>query len=283
MVAVMIAACGQESGLEGSQVESTGAELSAVIMEDHGAGSTAANEVSATGALGKDYLEPGQELLRGDWLTSQDGRFAFVLQDDGNLVLYGPRGALWASNTAGIAVRTAIMQHDGNLVLYGYDGRAVWHSNTYGQTDSRLVLQNDGNVVIYRSGAVWASNTMVYPGAPEWSDPAVRDRLHANEELLRGQSLQSTNGYFSLVMQDDGNLVLYGPRGALWASNTAGIAVRTAIMQADSNFVLYRYDGRAVWHSNTYGRLNPALILQNDGNLVMYSTWAVWATGTGGQ
>jgi hypothetical protein len=251
-------------------------------LEYDDAGALGTDSVSATGDLKKDYLAGGEQLLRGDWLTSGDGRFTFILQDDGNLVLYGPYGAKWASGTAGRAVARCVMQGDGNLVLYDYASRPVWASNTPWQPNSRLVVQSDGNVVIYRSGSVWATNTVVYPGAPGWSDPSVRDRLHAGQELLRGQSLNSTNGHFSLVMQDDGNLVLYGPGRALWASNTAGRAVRAAIMQSDSNLVLYGYDNRSVWASNTAGRFAPTLVLQNDGNLVIYATWAIWATGTRG-
>jgi hypothetical protein len=277
-MAAWIAACGQGLGPEDSQGKSTGGDLAANIQGVKGIKDSAAEAVTTARALGKDYLNPGEQLLRGEWLTSHNGQYIFVLQDDGNLVLYGPTGPLWASNTAGRSVRTAIMQHDGNLVMYGYDGQSVWDSNTPGQPLSWLTLQDDGKVVIYRSGAVWASNTMVYPGATEWFDPAVRDRLGEGEELLRGESMQSTNGIFSLRMQEDGNLVLYWYGYALWATNTDGIAVRTAVMQGDSNLVLYGYDNRPVWESNTSGRLNPTLILQNDGNLVMYSRWAIWWT-----
>jgi hypothetical protein len=53
-------------------------------------------------------------------------------------------------------------------------------------------------------------------------------------------SIRSQDGRFVLVLQGDGNLVLYGPQGQpLWASNTAGHSdVWDAVMQGDGNFVV---------------------------------------------
>lgn len=89
-----------------------------------------------------------------------------------------------------------------------------------------------------------------------------------------------------LVMQDDGNLVLYkygnGTLGAaLWASGTNSGSGYKAIFQNDGNLVVYDASGSAKWASGT----NPSgskLALQGDGNLVIYSSsgGALWATST---
>jgi lysophospholipase L1-like esterase len=95
------------------------------------------------------------------FLLSADGRYRFVMQRDGNLVLYGPSGgALWASNTRGRGSDHVRMQSDGNLVIYDAGGRALWQSNTPGHPNSYLIVQNDGNVVVY-SGTqpLWATGT----------------------------------------------------------------------------------------------------------------------------
>ncbi|SHI08773.1 D-mannose binding lectin [Sporanaerobacter acetigenes DSM 13106] len=98
-------------------------------------------------------------------LISSDGRFTFVLQNDGNLVLYrtgfiSPSGALWASGTNGKPVQMAVMQNDGNFVIYDRNHSPLWASNTSGRPRSYLVLQNDGNVVIYQPNVpIWATNT----------------------------------------------------------------------------------------------------------------------------
>jgi pseudomonalisin len=237
--------------------------------------------MSANAVSGTNTLYAGEQLLRGQSLYSNNGLYQLILQDDGNLVLYKSSKALWASGTDGKAVKNCIMQTDGNLVLYAYNGIAVWASNTNGTGDSssRLVMQDDGNLVMYKNGAVWASNTW-YEGLSNTNDPNNKDYLKPNEQLIRGQSIKSDNGLFTLIQQDDGNLVLYGFNKALWASGTDGKAVKNCIMQSDGNLVLYGYNGSAVWSSGTYNHPNPILRMQNDGNVVIYANTAFWATGT---
>ncbi|PZV11647.1 MAG: lectin [Leptolyngbya sp.] len=119
--------------------------------------------VAVLPAYALDTLSPGQQLNRGESLASQNGCFTFILQDDGNLVLYQQGNkALWQAGTSGKAVARAVMQGDGNLVLYGYDNTPVWNSRTDGKDGSRLIIQNDGNVVIYtpsQNRAVWNTKT----------------------------------------------------------------------------------------------------------------------------
>lgn len=115
--------------------------------------------IPAFAASGEDHLDPGEKLVKGQYLKSTNGEYQFVLQDDGNLVLYGRGRALWASNTNSYAASNVIMQSDGNLVLYGYPN-AIWHSGTYNNPGARLIVQNDGNVVIYLGQkAIWATGT----------------------------------------------------------------------------------------------------------------------------
>lgn len=107
----------------------------------------------------------------------------------------------------------------------------------------------------------------------------MADRLLPGQRLNKGESLISSNGQYTLILQYDGNLVLYGRGRALWASNTNGRAVDYAIMQSDGNFVIYGYPA-AVWASGTVGWSNAYLIVQNDGNVVIYGQKPAWATGT---
>ena len=91
--------------------------------------------------------------MPGNSIRSDDRRFTFVMQFDGNLVLYGPQNQpLWASNTAGqTTIFDGIMQGDGNLVLYNGQNQPLWASNTSGKPGAWLIAQNDGNVVIYNT------------------------------------------------------------------------------------------------------------------------------------
>jgi len=81
-----------------------------------------------------------------------------------------------------------------------------------------------------------------------------------------------------LIMQKDGNLVLYGyQRGyekALWASATNGSGANVAVFQCDGNLVVYN-GTKAVWAaSRTPGFQfgGNQLSVQMDGNLVIYDT-----------
>jgi hypothetical protein len=45
-------------------------------------------------------MQPGEVLNPGGAITSADGRYTFVYQSDGNLVIYRPDGTpVWATNT----------------------------------------------------------------------------------------------------------------------------------------------------------------------------------------
>ncbi len=97
-------------------------------------------------------------------------------------------------------------------------------------------MQNDGNVVVYRpdNTAIWATNTWV-PTGPT----AQGDQMQPGQVLNPGQSINSADGRFTFIYQNDGNLVLYRSGVALWASGTNGRGVGVCIMQADGNLVLY--------------------------------------------
>jgi outer membrane lipoprotein-sorting protein len=107
-------------------------------------------------------MQPGEVLNPDQSITSADGRYRFIYQSDGNLVLYDGGTLLWDSTTNSKPVGICIMQGDGNLVIYARGGQAIWASNTPQHPGSRLVVQNDGNVVIYRPDGtlVWATNTV---------------------------------------------------------------------------------------------------------------------------
>jgi pimeloyl-ACP methyl ester carboxylesterase len=111
------------------------------------------------GPGGPDTLSPGQRLWPGQYVDSADGRFRFTYQHDGNLVLYGPGAALWATMTSGAG--HAEMQVDGNLVVYDDAGGAPWASGTDGNAGAYLKVQTDGNVVVYRSDGfpLWSTGT----------------------------------------------------------------------------------------------------------------------------
>jgi CubicO group peptidase (beta-lactamase class C family) len=110
------------------------------------------------------------------------------------------------------------------------------------------------------------------------------NRLSAGDKLTVGQQIVSTNGKSHLLMQSDGNLVLYrnDTGRALWASGTDGRSVDHAIMQNDGNLVCYTSSGQACWASGTFGNPGAYAQLGDDGNLVVYSSAqaSLWASNT---
>jgi hypothetical protein len=93
-------------------------------------------------------------------------------------------------------------------------------------------------------------------------EPTPRRRLNVNEALRVDDQIFSPNGNYTLVMQGDGNLVLYkvATTCALWASNTANTTplMGRAYLQGDGNLVVQSADGATtLWSSgmkNVTGR-----------------------------
>jgi lambda family phage minor tail protein L len=117
---------------------------------------------------------------------------------------------------------------------------------------------------------------------PNFSTAGTVSQLTAGQQRTAGQQLVASNGWYRLIMQYDGNLVVYSKTGAvIWATNVLGSGHRLN-MQTDGNLVVYNSANAAVWATNILGsghRLN----MQTDGNLVVYNSGnaAVWATNTG--
>jgi hypothetical protein len=94
-------------------------------------------------------LPAGASLGVGDSIVTTGEGYRFVLQRDGNLVLYGlPTQPVWATMTFQPNGAHLDMQADGNLVLYS-SNQALWNSQTAGNPGSFLAVQPDGNIVIY--------------------------------------------------------------------------------------------------------------------------------------
>ncbi|KAG7100103.1 hypothetical protein E1B28_001883 [Marasmius oreades] len=171
---------------------------------------------------------------------------------------------------------------DGNLELLG-DGKKLW--SVEGQNASYVKMQTDGNCVGYRpDGTVmWQSNTV-------------------------------GNGHlYSLVVQEDGNLVVYAKGGteAVWDSNTQGrvqgagftypwgdtlpengLLGRGYALISKNERVEFRVldngnleligDGKTLW--SIEGKKAGFVVVQSDGNLCGYTCEGanVWATMTNG-
>lgn len=226
-------------------------------------------------------LTSGQSLNRDDYLLSPDSQSALAVQRDGNLVLYANFKPVWSTGALGGSSNRLVMQSDGNLVLYNQSGQALWNSQTNGNPNARLVLQTDGNLVIYSAtnSALWATYTTSTPDHLAYVNPALE-----SGRLYPGQSIDTADRRFHLILQRDGNLVLYSPNRATWATGTDGKQVAFLAQQGDGNLVLYDKTGKALWYSATSGHGALRLVIQADGNLVQYNDayQPFWNTGTSG-
>jgi hypothetical protein len=138
-----------------------------------------------------------------------------------------------------------------------------------------MVLQDDGALVVYR-----------FDGTPLWSSKnspgtqLVHNVLRPGGRLNGGMALFSPDYHYRAIMQTDGNFVVYGPNGPVWASRTGeGYASLLVTPGGDAVITGSPYEN-ALWHSGTGGNPGAVLVLQNDGNLVVYRSngTAAWAS-----
>lgn len=114
--------------------------------------------------------------------------------------------------------------------------------------------------------------------------------LNTGQELTAGQELRSNDGRFNLIMQNNGDLVLYHGTVVVWDTKTSNLPASArpsvARMQDDGNFVLYNPSNIPIWATGTQGNPGAQLILQDDRNLVLYKAGqpsvasALWSTNT---
>ncbi len=113
-----------------------------------------------------------------------------------------------------------------------------------------------------------------------------RSALHVGDFLRPGEYLASSNKLAHVILQADGNLVLYRTNdgASLWSTGTNGKKVATAALQTDGNLVLREASGNPVWEQGMSGHGGVLLDLQDDGNWVLSNAAGapIWASDTYG-
>lgn len=159
------------------------------------------------------------------------------------------------------APRRLVMQ---NLCQWEYKGKECGYSgsNAFDVTGEQITL-------VAATGFGYSTN---------------QEKLTANSSLTEGNALISTNGWFAAEVQGDGNFVVYKKpektaANAVWASNTnigRNANGYTLVMQRDGNLVLYNDDvarndyagGSVVWtgtDTHRLGQISSLSPLQVDG------------------
>lgn len=102
------------------------------------------------------------------------------------------------------------------------------------------------------------------PSTAAASYPSV---LTAGQTIEAGSILVSPDGFVSLRMQSDGNLVLVAGGHVLWNARTHG-GGNFAQLDRSGAFTVYSPGRRALWTTRTSG-FSPALSVGDDGNLAL--------------
>jgi len=112
------------------------------------------------------------------------------------------------------------------------------------------------------------------PPPPPPPPPGDKNTLPLNTPMVAGEYLESTNAAYRCYFQGDGNLVLrnFPSMTVRWASGTNGKGGVRLVMQSDGNLVIYRSDNKPVWASNTVGSGAARLTLSDSGTLGIYNS-----------
>jgi hypothetical protein len=181
---------------------------------------------------------------------AQDGNYTYYAGQDMYVDASG-NNANWCAASNDISQVTeyglsTACTNVNNIMQGGPWGNAVYSTNN--SINCFLTLQDDGNMCIYRGtgpsdnqGEIWCSGTN---GQQQDANPAYvatagkygLNYITAGQTLAPGDFVGSTSGTTALVMQSDGNLVLYtwtmGPNSQTMSDgNTGGGQGATAIYE----------------------------------------------------
>ncbi|MFV0461563.1 MAG: Ig-like domain repeat protein, partial [Actinomycetales bacterium] len=178
-----------------------------------------------------------------------------IMQADGNLVAYDAVGnALWWSGTWGNPGATMEMMNDGNAVIFSVTDDVLWESDTTCTTISASpgLPGYEANVRMNSGDQVWSADGQ-YVLLMQADGNLVEYRVDGTTATpVRQWGTYGHPGAF-FVTQGDGNLVIYGPAGeVLWQSRTYQPldpgSLQSLVVQHDGNVVLYS-SGTARWWS----------------------------------
>jgi len=151
-----------------------------------------------------------------------------------------------------------------------------WPSSEAGGATVVLVVAVVVAVVGLSLGVHALDTTSAKGPSSSTPSPPTPSELLPGHTLLPGRSLYSANGRFRLQMETTGDLVLTSvssPGSPLWTSNTARNNDAYLVMQPDGNLVVYPVNGPfpvgaatdALWSTQTNGSSGTSAELTNAG------------------
>ena len=168
-----------------------------------------------------DSLVGGDQLRKGEGVLSKDRKMYLYHNPDNFVEIYINFGSVYKIGPFGNKITDRfILQEDGNLVLYDTEGLPLWNSETNDNPGAKLMLQPDANLVLYSatSRPLWFTSTVHRPILNKYFNSSSRN----SQVFFPGQTLEDIQRERRLVLQSDGNLVLYDKNNrALWHTRTA--------------------------------------------------------------
>ncbi len=205
---------------------------------------------SARTAAVSSSVGPWDELILAPGQTPNGNPECFEAGDSGGPILLHPSAGVWLQ----LATVSASSPCDSNWTGLGTEVDAY-----QGWIDSMV------------PSAMWAAVPAPGPGSA----------LYPESRLNPGDELVSDNGEYTLVMEQDGDLVEYDAYGVpVWSSHT-DVPGSDLEAQDDGNFVIYAPGHIAVWATGTFYR-NSVLALNDDGNIVVNAPGDIvaWSSNT---
>lgn len=262
----------------------------------NGSGSQISSYVSNTGSLGQrgwhhfganpqltgvlgTLSGPQRDLLEGQSLGSgaslSHAGASLTMQPDGNLVARAPGGTVrWASGT-GVPGSRLVLGVDGNVEVWSPGNTRLWQSGVGLGGVERLVLDADGSFRVV--SGYWGPGRQLSQYTTLWvsnGPTPVVDGLWFGQVLPPGRSLFSADRSHELLMQADGNLVLYRRRDSrvVWTSGTSHSSGRAEVVFGQYGELLVRVPGGPVLRDFGTGLKGAdRFTVRNDGRLTVTS------------
>ena len=209
----------------------------------------------------------------------------------GDIVSLGPGYGVARAGHTGVVVKASAAKGTFSIISQNFPfGRA-------GEQQLEIAL-GGGHNGSARIGGVWTPaswlklakpKTTPVPPTPTPTPSGCAppgSTLASGATLCAGTELTSSHGQYKLIMQTDGNLVLYNQalavgHRAIWQTHTFSAGDHLVMQASDGNLVIYDGSGHAVWQAHTYPHPGDHLVVQDDGNVVVYAgSTALWSTGT---
>lgn len=213
-----------------------------------------------------------------------------------NFVPFSKKSILLAGTLVTIDNLSYAMQIDGNLAVYKDLGKptqsVVWYSKTgprdcnsgcqaeIGGQNGNFVLSKNG--VPFYAGKLFHETNVVATAAAAGSANTRTSSTGVLPQFTLNAGQNITFGNLNLVMQTDGNFVLYQGSTVLWSTATQGRNCATncyATLQADGNLALYQ-NGQWYWQAGVTGTANYFRIMATEPYVAVLNTSGIlWAPG----